>query len=140
MEHALPAFKQIDVDLAGLFESLQEILQLIVADCAVGEMVVLLDALDECAEKPRKVLIRQLTELSSNSPQIGSLKLLVTSRPSTPIRDQIWQGDVDLASMLVTGESEAEMEAISSEIDLLIQEIARKIRRIEKPSLHCLLR
>lgn len=132
LKHALPQFKQNGSDLAKLFESLWTIFQDIVADPVAGEIIVVLDALDECAGKSREAFVHKFTSLFSNAQQGVFLKLLVTSRPSTPIGDQLWRENIDPASIQLMGENEAEMEAISVEIELVIREKVKlfdKLRR-----------
>ncbi|KAL8649732.1 MAG: hypothetical protein Q9226_005454 [Calogaya cf. arnoldii] len=79
------------------------------------------DTLDECEEKTRALLITKFAALFS-SHEKGLLKLLVTSRPSTPIGDRIWYEKIDPASIRLIGENKTEIKAISVEIDLVIRE------------------
>lgn len=132
LKHALLHFKQNGSDLAKLFELLWTIFKEVIADPVAGEIVVVLDALDECAEKSREALVRKFTSLFSNAQQGAFLKLLVTSRPSTPIGDQLWREKVDPASIQLTGENEAEMEAIRIEIELVIRERVKQFDQLRR--------
>jgi len=132
LKHALLSFKENGSDLAKLFESLWKIFHAVIADPVAGEIIVILDALDECAEKSREALVRKLTSLFSNARQGASLKLLITSRPSTPIGDQLWRGNIDPASIQLMGENEAEMEAISVEIELVIRERIKQFEQLRR--------
>lgn len=122
IKHALVSYKENGSRLAQLFESLWKVFQRVIADPAAGEVTILLDALDECQEASRTALLRKFAAFFSNKQRKGFLKLLVTSRPSTSIGDQIWRGKVDPTSLRLMGESEAEMQAISVEIELVIRE------------------
>ena len=132
LAHALPDFMANGSGLARLFESLWKILELIVDDPATGRIFIVLDALDECAETSRVALIRKFTSLFSKHPKKTVLKLLITSRPSTPISDEIWKGNVDSKNIKLAGDDEAEMEAISVEIDLVIRDRLRQLHGLRR--------
>lgn len=132
LRHALPSFKENGGRLAQLFESLWNILRKVLADSLAKKITVLLDALDECEESTRNPLVRKLAQLFAKVEQNGFLKLLITSRPSTLIGDQIWRERVHPASIQLTGENEAEMEAISVEIDLVVREIIKQFNELRR--------
>ena len=79
-------------------------------------------AIDEYPEVTRANLIRKLAKYSSEWLSIAKLQFLVTSRPNTPIGDQFWQHNINPASIQLMGENESEIEAVSVEIGLLIEE------------------
>ena len=126
IKHALSLYKQNGNRLAQLFESLWTIFTSAVADPVAGKIIIVLDALDECEGTSRTALVRKFTSFFSDDERKGFLKLLVTSRPSTLIGDQIWRGTIDPASIKLMGENEAELEAISVEIELVIREKIRQ--------------
>ena len=121
LRHALPLYRANGTRLGQIFEPLWKIFHSVVAESSNRKITIFLDALDECEESTRNLLVPKFAELFS-SPKRCFLKLLVTSRPSTAIGDQIWHGKIDPTSIQLTGENEAEMEAISVEIDLVVRE------------------
>lgn len=54
----------------------------------------------------------------------------MTSRPNTPIGDEIWRQKVDPQSIQLMGENEQEMKAISAEISLVIKEKVKQFNQI----------
>ncbi|KAF3215618.1 hypothetical protein TWF191_009289 [Orbilia oligospora] len=89
-----------------------------------GEIVCVLDAIDECEDDGRTRLFRVLQELDSTSTKrCSNLKFLLTSRPYGKIRLG-FQPTIHLS-----GESEDEMKKISLEIDIFIKAKVRDIRR-----------
>jgi hypothetical protein len=113
--------------LTTSFRDLWDLLLKVAADEAAGEIVCVLDALDECAsedgEKLSKALIQQhRTKAAPN------LKFLLTSRPFGSIRRGFHPPDTEeLAVVHLSGESKAELEAISRDIDIFIQARVRSI-------------
>lgn len=93
MSHALNRHKNYGKALATNFSELWNIL----LDCAAtedaGEIVCVLDALDECKEKERNILISKLKDFFSNTTQASHrscrLKFFVTSRPYDTIEQSI---------------------------------------------------
>ncbi len=88
-----------------------------------GEIVCVLDGLDECQEEDKKTLISSLNDLYTSRTQNGlegRLKFLVISRPYYDIEDSFNHETIRLA-----GEDESEI--IKREIDLVIKD---KIPRI----------
>ena len=88
-------------------------------DPSLGEVICVLDALDECREASRKALIAKLVQLFRYRDSINkgrpNVKFLVTSRPEIGIvRD--FKG---LTEVRLRGEEESEL--ISGEIDIVIK-------------------
>ncbi|KAI4102544.1 MAG: hypothetical protein LQ339_004561 [Xanthoria mediterranea] len=131
LEHALPLYRANGTRLGQIFEPLWKIFHSVVTESPNRKITILLDALDECEEKTQNLLIPKFAELFS-SPTRCFLKLLVTSRPSTAISDQIWHGKIDPTSIQLTGENDAEMEAISVEIDLVIREKIKQFHGLRR--------
>ena len=101
------------------FPDLWSTLRSVAADQNAGEIVCILDALDECQDGDRSQLIQALKDLySANS---GSLKFLLTSRPYGHIRREFQELEKRLPSIHLSGENEVEASKISQEIDLVIQ-------------------
>ncbi|KAK6500794.1 hypothetical protein TWF506_003557 [Arthrobotrys conoides] len=115
---------------------------LLIAAKKGGEIVFVLDALDECDSNERFQLITKLKELYS-TPMDLNLKFLVTSRPIRDIvhelqptrRGQHGPQPLEISESLLihlNGDGNEEKEKISQEIDIFIDvrtlEISRKLR------------
>ncbi|KAK4697268.1 hypothetical protein P7C71_g791, partial [Lecanoromycetidae sp. Uapishka_2] len=95
---------------------------------ASGDIVCVLDALDECAEGDQKILIDLLNEFySSNTRHHSRLKFLVTSRPYMIIEERFNEHTIRLA-----GEDESDI--IRREIDLVIKSRVSQIAARKKLS------
>ncbi|KAL8740703.1 MAG: hypothetical protein Q9190_006623 [Brigantiaea leucoxantha] len=83
--YALPSYRSYGKKLREVFSELWEILVKSAQDLEAGEVICILDALDECEEDARKQLITKLvafySELESQDASLFTLKFLVTSRP-----------------------------------------------------------
>ena len=132
VRHALPAFRLNGKKLAQLFDELWDILVSAAGDPEAGTTFCVLDALDECSESTRTILIRKLAKHYSERKSASRLQFLVTSRPNTPIGDQFWQHNIDPASIQLMGENEAEVEAISVEIGLVIEEKVKQFNNLRR--------
>lgn len=89
-----------------------------------------LDALDECAESGRISLVRKIAQFFSQGRIISKVKLLVTSRPNTPIGDENWRQSVDAQSIQLIGENGPESETISAGKGLVIREKVDQFNQI----------
>ena len=86
-----------------------------------GEIVCVVDALDECQEKDREALISSLNDFyASQKVSEGQIKFLVTSRPYSDIEESFDHDTIRLAG-------EDESEAIKHEINLVIKDRVSKI-------------
>lgn len=86
-----------------------------------GEVVCILDALDECEERDKETLISSLNGLYASQESFeGRLKFLITSRPYYDIEESFDQNTLRLAG-------EDESDTIKYEIDLVIKERVSKI-------------
>ena len=92
----------------------------------MGEIVCILDALDECEEQDRVTLIESLNNFYATRSGFASrVKFLVTSRPYYDIEDRF-----DELVIRLTGEDESEQ--IGKEIDLVIKDRVPKIAARKK--------
>lgn len=82
---ALPSHKNYGKNLPQNFSELWRILEKWARSSGTGEIVCILDALDECEKKSRKELIDKLKDLYCQPYHISHsssrLKFLITSRP-----------------------------------------------------------
>jgi hypothetical protein len=122
IEHALPAYKKNSDKLMESFSELWEILENCARSSNAGEIVCLLDALDECNKDSRLELIRRLKifyKIQAKSPNRPSiLKFLVTSRPYDDL-EASFRNLSDTATYL-RFDGDDKSEAIGREINLVI--------------------
>lgn len=85
-------------------------------------ITIIIDALDECQEKDRHILIGMLSEFynasSSQRSRSSSLKILMTSRPYIEIEDEFRQNGTKLRLIRLRGEMEN--DKIHEEINLVV--------------------
>jgi hypothetical protein len=121
LKHAMPDFENYGGELCKMFDTLWDILKEAAADPEAGQIICLLDALDECKESARKDLIAKLSNLHSTQTETYTkLKFLVTSRPYSDIERAFRKNTKDMSSISLKGEEES--EKISKEINLVIED------------------
>lgn len=119
LRYAMDVYHANGEQLPNLLEPLWKIL-LAILERLPNPVVLLFDALDECAEFSRLLLIEKLAILMSHERENSKLKVIMTSRPNTPIGNAIWRYGYNPMSIQLSGEREVESQAISDEIDLYI--------------------
>ena len=123
LKHALPEFGQNKGKMCELFGLLWGILLKAAADPEAGEVIFVLDALDECEESGRIELIERLHDFFINDPKEElnktRLKFLVTSRPYYDIERSLKPLTSAFPSVHLTGENETDL--ISREIEQVIR-------------------
>ena len=91
ISYGLASYKNHGAKLSQMFSDLWEILMTCAKDSEAGNIICVIDALDECKLEFRKLFIREIVKLFSlentNQPAGCSLKLLVTSQPYKDIKD-----------------------------------------------------
>ena len=121
LKHAMPDFENYGGELCKMFDTLWDILKEAAADLEAGQIICLLDALDECKESARKDLIAKLSNLHSTQTETYTkLKFLVTSRPYSDIERAFRKNTKDMSSISLKGEEES--EKISKEINRVIED------------------
>jgi ankyrin repeat protein len=121
LHHAIPSWDRSGPKLQQEIEELWRILLSAATDPVAGNVICILDALDECEGRGRQVLIDHLKTFhnSSHPRKNFSLKFLITSRPYENIIDQ-WSGiNAGVPTIRLPGEEMS--EEISREIDLVIE-------------------
>ncbi|KAF3284903.1 hypothetical protein TWF970_011179 [Orbilia oligospora] len=114
-------FKKFEVSGEGFTNSFTELwgtLLSVAKDKNAGEIVCILDAIDECENYGRSQLIKALRKLYGTSSDLN-LKFLLTSRPYREIRRDFLGSPESIIHL--AGESEVEMDMISREIDIFIK-------------------
>jgi ankyrin repeat domain-containing protein 50 len=122
-EAILKQFKAGGETFTGSFAELWDTLLSAVEDKNAGEIVCLLDAIDECEDHGMSLLAQALCKLYGATKKNFNLKFLLTSRPYSEIR-QGFQPLLDIPGLPIihlSGESDVEMEKISREIDVFIK-------------------
>ena len=122
--HALPSFGRYGEKLRDEFSELWEILVKCAQDSKAGEIICILDALDECEENARNQLLEKLTRfftfqqgVTFQNPSL-KLKFLITSRPYDDL-EQKFQRLLDVSTnMRLDGDEKSQQ--IGQEINLVI--------------------
>ncbi|KAI9853440.1 MAG: hypothetical protein M1813_002224, partial [Trichoglossum hirsutum] len=136
LKHAVAEYKSNGDKLPQLFGSLWSILMKAAADSNSGNIVCILDALDECAESSCEKLIKYLVEFHSTASRTARIKFLITSRPNAFIRrvlsQHLLRHNQNLASLQLVGENENEMKEIGVEINLVVDAKVKELRELRR--------
>ena len=122
--HALPSFSRYGKKLRDEFSELWEILVKSAEDSMAGEIICILDALDECEESARRQLEEKLYHFFSSSRRASchnsslKLKFLITSRPYDGL-EQMFQRFSNF-STYVRLDGDEKSRQICQEINLVI--------------------
>lgn len=136
LKHTTGVFLSDGEQVLNLVESLWKILRLILENI-VCPIVCVLDALDECIEASRILLIDKFAQMFAGSSdkqrrEAHNFKVIMTSRPNTPIDDALWENGVNPLSIKLSGEREAESQAITNEVDIYISEKIRHFKEMRQ--------
>ena len=100
-------------------------------DSEAGEIVYVLDALDECRELDRKTLIRKLGDFYTDSGwTLARLKFLMTIRPYSDIENAFGYEIDNMESISLRGECET--EKMSKEINMVIDDKIPRLCRARR--------
>jgi ankyrin repeat domain-containing protein 50 len=120
-EAILEQFEADEENFTSSFDELWSTLINVAKNKNAGEIICLLDAIDECENCGRLQLIKALCKLYGISRDFN-LKFLLTSRPYGNIRRGFQPLEIpELPMIHLSGESEVEMKKISQEIDIFIK-------------------
>ncbi|KAM7182674.1 hypothetical protein V8F20_012853 [Naviculisporaceae sp. PSN 640] len=100
------------------FDTIWPIFKDLVYNKDAGQVVCVLDGVDECHEQQLPQFIDRLREIYDSGTSSAKLKVMLLSRPYERIRANLI-GHIPVIHL--SGESEAEMEQISDEIDHVIK-------------------
>ena len=121
--HVVPAFKKCGEALKSDFEELWRTFISVATDTSAGDVVCILDALDECQLADRNKLINLLDSFysrpDSTSKRGFKLKFLVTSRPYAEIELKFSPLMRTVPTIRLAGEDES--EKISREIGIVME-------------------
>lgn len=118
-KHVMNSWKLNGKELCNLHDSMWNILEAIANDSAIGDIVCVIDALDECdsGHDLREHFIRRMHRLACRT-QPCRMRFVVTSRPYAQM-EEIFKGlKHDFPVIRIAGELES--ETISQEINLVI--------------------
>ncbi|KAJ5902311.1 hypothetical protein N7495_002839 [Penicillium taxi] len=124
VKHALMPYDLNGKDLLHLFNEMFDILCKAAADSSIGQVVCVLDALDECSDDDQFLLIEAITNFyheaknTSNIDNQPKLKFLLTSRPYSHIHSHFHDLMKETPTIHLSGDHES--EKIKDEIDLVI--------------------
>ena len=129
----LDQFDIIGEKFTSSFDELWQTLINAAEDVNAGEIICILDAIDECDDQGRSLLAQALCKLYSTTTGKSNLKFLLTSRPYDRIRRGFQPLNIPgLPVIHLSGESDIEMEKISREIDEFItiraQDIGERLK------------
>ncbi|KAH8586885.1 hypothetical protein B0O99DRAFT_469781, partial [Bisporella sp. PMI_857] len=137
IKHAMLQFGKDGQGLIDSTKSLWEVLQNAIKDPQAGSVIIVLDALDECAESEFEVLIRNV-ERQCRSGQ-GKLKYILTSRPYEQIVSKFRSLLDAFPYIRIPGEEES--EAISQEVNRVITHRVNQLSKskdLDPPIKSCL--
>ncbi|KAH7122203.1 hypothetical protein B0J13DRAFT_512355, partial [Dactylonectria estremocensis] len=119
IKHAMPLFRKDGQGLINSTQSLWEVLRNAIKDPQAGPVIMVLDALDECAELEFADLMRNVeSQFRSDYLGHGKLKYLLTCRPYDQIVSK-FRGLLDaFPNIRIPGEEES--ETISQEVNRVI--------------------
>ncbi|KAL7781120.1 ankyrin repeat-containing domain protein [Trichoderma afarasin] len=105
------------------FSDLWYILLTTAQNVHAGEIICILDAIDECEDHGRSRLAKELCKLYGPESRLNlKLKFLVTSRPFGNIRQSFQPLQIPgMPTIHLSGESDEEMKKIAAEIDIYIR-------------------
>ena len=130
IRHALPKYRERGAALSTTLPELWPIFTTATADPIAGNIICILDALDECNDQERPKLIEYLESSClgrGTTPSTSRLKFLVTSRPYFEIRrgfDQLLEASNNIE---LAGNDES--ASIKKEIDLVIEHKVISLKR-----------
>ncbi|KAI8682741.1 NACHT domain-containing protein [Fusarium sp. Ph1] len=117
----LKQFKEAGDKLFNSFRQLWRILVSVSARHGSGQIVCILDALDECEEQDRLLLVETLKDFYLEKGTNTNLKFLVTSRSYVNIERGFHDIQTKLPVIRLQGEGQSESEKIAREIDLVVE-------------------
>lgn len=130
LKHAMKQYEQDGKGLIDSTKSLWTVFESAVQDSETGPLVVVLDALDECAEPDLEDLMRNV-ERQSDSNQLGfsALRYLMTSRPYEQIVQRFRSLLERFPRIHIPGEDESEI--ISQEVNHVIRYRVEKLAQLQ---------
>lgn len=126
-ETIVKVFEEGGETIFSSFSSLWGILISSASGHSLGDIVCILDALDECEHIGRRVLMKALNTLYVSSSKKSGLRFLVTSRPYANIEREFQTLKKECPTIHLSGEHETVVDRISTEIDLVIKQRVKEL-------------
>ena len=131
LTHALLSYKNYGEKLPDAFSELWDVLIKTARDLDAGEIVCVLDALDECEENARKQLVQKLVSYFADTDSLSSsslrLKFLITSRPYEDL--ELGFQSISGTDAFIRFDGDEQSEKIGQEIHLVIDAKVPQIAR-----------
>ena len=123
LEHAVSSYQINGSELSNLFDAMWDILATAAADPRAGEIICILDALDECEQSQQFDLIEKVKNFYSAPQKIEAdsvkLRFLLTSRPYRQITARFHKLVYAIPTIHLSGDEESEQ--ISQEIEQVMR-------------------
>jgi ankyrin repeat domain-containing protein 50 len=120
-DEILEGFEAYGEKLTQSFIELWDILISATKGQDAGEIICIVDALDECEDKGRSQLINALSNFYKTRATNSILKFLLTSRPYVHIQREFQSLKNRFPTIHLSGEDEVEVKKISQEINVFIK-------------------
>jgi hypothetical protein len=129
-KHVASAVKHCGKALRKDDEALWRTFILAATDPSAGDVICILDALDECKESDRNKLINHLDHFYTRSVKKSKLRFLVTSRPYHDIENGFFNLTRIVPTIRLSGEEES--DSISREIEIVLEDKIKNIAEKEE--------
>ena len=135
IQYAIPSYREIGSAFSQISPKLWSTFSAAVADPSAGDVICVLDALDECNGQEQQRLIEYIEQILTST---SRLKFLITSRPYFEIRSNFYELLKASTNIELAGNDES--ASIKQEIDLVIKhrvkDLAHKRRLVPKVQAH----
>lgn len=127
IKHCMEPFERNGDALKSNIDMLWRILETVSRDPQAGEIICILDALDECGDSQLRSLLRKICAFCETCSKDIALKFLVTSRPLQHIEYQFSDLSQKIPEIRLAGEEDTDQ--IQREIDLVIDYKLNKLQQ-----------
>ena len=133
IQHAMPYFEKNGAGLINSTSSLWAIFQSAVQDPQAGPIIIVLDALDECAGSELEDLVRKIeSQFHHKQSDYGKLRYLLTNRPYEQVVSEFETLSRAFPQIRIPGEDDS--EKISEEVNHVIKYRVEKLAIVKKLS------
>ncbi|KAH7007605.1 hypothetical protein EDB80DRAFT_718891 [Ilyonectria destructans] len=129
-ERLLDSFEEDGDRLLTSFRGLWDILVMISSEADAGEIVCIIDALDECEDGGSSQLVGALRTLYWSDSTSCRLKFLLTSRSYIHIKRSFQALETRCPTIHLSGENQVEVDKIALEIDIVIKNRVKQLSQM----------
>lgn len=130
IQHVMPIYRRNGAKVVDLFEDLWSAFTKIILDKDFGNVICILDAIDECSDDDSTKLLQRLAAIATLS---DSIKILITSRPYTLIETALfYKTGLDKSEIRLSGEAEEEQSMIEREIGVFITSKVQEFQKLRE--------